>query len=94
MPQIQYMDNQPANPELMQQLEVYIASEVLKQPARRIDARAPLISSGLVDSFNLVGLALYVEEQFGVHIDDTELSASTFDTLEQLAELIRLRRRQ
>ena len=27
-----------------------------------------------------------------MHIDDTELSASTFDTLEQLAELIRLRR--
>jgi acyl carrier protein len=86
------MENQPANPELVQQLEAYIASEVLKQPARRVDPRAPLISSGLVDSFNLVGLALYVEDEFGVHIDDTELTASTFDTLEQLADLIRQRR--
>jgi acyl carrier protein len=88
------MENQSANAELIERLEAYIASEVLKQPSRRIDRQAPLISSGLVDSFNLVGLALYVEEEFGVHVDDTELSASTFDTLEQLAELIRLRRGQ
>jgi len=88
------MENESANPELVQRLEAYIASEVLKQPSRRIEAQAPLISSGLVDSFSLVGLALYVEEEFGVHIDDTELSASSFDTLEQLAEFIRLRRGQ
>ena len=85
------MDDQLENPDLVQQLEAYIASEVLKQPSRRIEARAPLISSGLVDSFNLVGLALYVEEHFGVRIDDTELTADTFDTLEQLAQLIRSR---
>ena len=88
------MENQSANAELIQRLEAYVASEVLKQPSRRIDRQAPLISSGLVDSFNLVGLALFVEEEFGVHVDDTELSASTFDTLQQLAELIRLRRHQ
>ena len=88
------MANQSASAELVGRLEAYIASEVLKQPSRRIDGQAPLISSGLVDSFNLVGLVLHIEEEFGLHIDDTELSASTFDTLEQLAELILLRRRQ
>ena len=86
------MENQSEKAELVQRLEAYIASEVLRQPSRRIDGQAPLISSGLVDSFNLVGLALFVEEEFGVHIDDTELGANTFDTLEQLADLIRSRR--
>ena len=50
-----------------------------------------LISSGLIDSFSLVDLALYVEDQFGVRIDDSELTAATFDSLAQLADLIQLR---
>ena len=50
-----------------------------------------LISSGLIDSFSLVDLALYVEDQFGVHLDDSELNANTFDTLGQLESLIQQR---
>lgn len=68
-----------------------IATQILKQPKRLIGPEEPLISSGLIDSFNLVDLALYVEDTYGVHIDDTELNADTFDTLTQLAELIRSR---
>jgi acyl carrier protein len=33
-------------------------------------------------------LALYVEDTFGVRIEDTELNANTFDNLNQLAALI------
>jgi len=72
-------------------LAEYIASNILKQPRRAIGPEEPLISSGLVDSFSLVDLALFVEDTFGVHLDDVELNAQTFDTLEQLAALIRSR---
>ena len=76
---------------ILQSLSQYIAAEILKQPKRKIDAQEPLISSGLIDSFHLVDLALYIEDNFGVHIDDTELNADTFDTLSQLAALIQQR---
>ena len=69
----------------------YIAAKILKQPKRAIGADEALISSGLIDSFSLVDLALYVEDQFGVHLDDSELNASTFDTLSQLGSLIEQR---
>jgi acyl carrier protein len=36
-------------------------------------------------------LAMFVEETYGVRIDDSELNADTFDTLEQLAALVRAR---
>jgi acyl carrier protein len=87
------MDDLVENPELVSKLGSYIASEILKQPKRQIEPEAAVISSGLIDSFHLVDLALYVEDTFGVHIDDTELNASTFDTLAQLAALIEARRR-
>jgi acyl carrier protein len=69
-------------------LAKYITAEILKQPKRSLKADEPLISSGLIDSFHLVDLGLFVEDQFGVKIDDTELNAETFDTLTQLANLI------
>ncbi len=73
-------------------LEKYIATQVLKQPNRKITADEPLISSGLIDSFSLMDLALFVEDTFGVRIDDTELNANTFDNLAQLAALITSRK--
>jgi acyl carrier protein len=53
-----------------------------------------LISSGLIDSFRLVDVGLFVEDAFGVHIDDTELNSGTFDTLRQLALLIEGKRKR
>ena len=72
-------------------LEKFIASQILKQPNRTISADEALISSGLIDSFSLMDLALYVEDTFGVRIEDTELNANTFDNLNQLAALIESR---
>lgn len=72
-------------------LSEYIAVEILKQPDRAVSASEPLISSGLIDSFHLVDLALFVEDRFGVRIDDFELNAETFDSVAALAELIRQR---
>ena len=81
------MDNQT-----YQALTTFIAAQILKQPARIISPDEALISSGLIDSFSLVDLALFVEDNFGVRIDDTELNADTFDTLAQLSALIEQRR--
>ena len=69
----------------------FIAAEILKDPERQIAPGEPLISSGLIDSFNLVDLALFIEDSFGVRIDDAELTADVFDTLDQLVKLIQER---
>jgi len=74
--------------EIETRLNHYIRAHILKRNTFVLDPDDPLISSGLIDSFHLVDLALFVEEHFGVRIDDTELNSTTFDTTKQLAELI------
>jgi acyl carrier protein len=76
---------------IIPQIETYIAAQILKQPNRKIALDEKLISSGLIDSFSLMDLALFVEDTFGVRIEDTELNAQTFDNLTQLASLIESR---
>lgn len=77
--------------EIISALAEFIASEILSQPGRNISESEKLISSGLIDSLSLVDIALFVEEEFQVIIDDTELNADTFDTLAELESLVRSR---
>ena len=77
--------------EMIAKLAASIATEILKQPKRVIRPDEALISSGLIDSFSLMDLSLLVEKNFGVRIEDTELNAETFDSLQQLATLIQSR---
>ena len=77
--------------EMIATLAKKIAADILKEPNRKLRAEEPLISSGLIDSMSLVDVAILVEDTYGVHIDDTELNAETFDTLAQLAELVQSR---
>jgi len=78
--------------QITDQLSSFIAKNILKQPGRVIDADEKLISSGLIDSFSLMDLALFIEDAYGVRIEDTELNADTFDSLNQLAALIESRK--
>ncbi|MGB8983647.1 MAG: acyl carrier protein [Anaerolineales bacterium] len=77
---------------ILSTIEKYIAADILKQPNRKIAADEALLSSGLIDSFSLMDLALFVEDTFGVRIEDTELNTGTFDNLNQLAALISSRK--
>jgi acyl carrier protein len=73
---------------ILPRLATFVVTEILKQQERQISPDEPLISGGLIDSFSLVDLALFVEEEFGVRIEDFELNMETFDTLAQLVALI------
>ncbi|MCK5635106.1 MAG: acyl carrier protein [Anaerolineales bacterium] len=77
---------------MQDQIAGFISMELLKDQTRKIAFDEALISSGLVDSFSLVDLALFIEETFGARIDDTELTADAFDTIDELVALISARR--
>lgn len=78
--------------EIKTKLSQYIAKEILKNPKRVIKDDEAIISSGMIDSFHLVDLSLFVENEFGVRIDDSELNKETFDSINQLAALIESRK--
>lgn len=77
--------------EIMQTISTYIATQILKQPKRVFQPDEPLLSNGLVDSFSLVDLSLFIEKTYNVYIDNTELNRETFDTLSQLTSLVQSR---
>jgi acyl carrier protein len=76
---------------MKEQLAEFITTQILKDPNRALADDEALISSGLIDSFSLVDLALFVEDTFSVRIEDSELTSDVFDTLSELASLVEKR---
>jgi acyl carrier protein len=87
-----YIKGKHMTTEIITTIAKFIAEKILKQPNKVIAADEALISSGLIDSFSLMDLALFIEDTFGVRVEDTELNAETFDNLNQLAALISSRK--
>jgi acyl carrier protein len=79
------------NHSISEKVNKYITEEIFKRPEKKLEPGDTLLSNGLVDSFHLVDLALFIEDNFGIRIDDSELNASTFDTIEQLVNIIESR---
>ena len=77
--------------DIQAKLSTFITREILKQPKRTLTLDEALLSSGLIDSFSLMDLSIFIENTFGVRIDETELNPDVFDTLSQLSSLIKSR---
>lgn len=60
----------------------------LDPPDARLDDDTPLLE-GILDSMSLMRLVAFLEEDFGVEIDDTAITAENFRTVEDIARLVR-----
>lgn len=69
-------------------IERYIRSHLLVDRDKALGPDTPLISEGLVDSMGLVLLAAFVEERFGVRIDDADLRAGALETIDDILALV------
>ena len=50
----------------------------------------PLITSGLLDSFSLARVAVYIEEELSVYLPDSELTVENMDSVKQMVNQIQL----
>lgn len=69
---------------MREQLHNFIVNSMIKDPAYPLRDDEPLITGGLVDSFSLVELALFIEETFGTRFADSELTADNMNTVDQI----------
>jgi acyl carrier protein len=74
------------------ELRAFITTELMRDPGYQLRDDEALISGGLIDSFSLVELQLFIEQQFGVFIDDTELTADAIDNMNDIIALIEARK--
>ncbi len=75
--------------EIRKKLKEYIRKEIIKKEDYPLADAEPLISGGLVDSFSLVHIAVFIENEFGVKVPDTDLSVDVMDTIDAMVKRVR-----
>jgi acyl carrier protein len=74
--------------EIMQKVRHFAVTELLKNPDYDLKADAPLFSSGLIDSFAMAQVGVFIETEFDLYIPDPELTVDNMDTVEQITDRI------
>ncbi len=67
-----------------EKLRAFITRELIRDPSYPLTDGEGIITGGMMDSFALAELGVYVEEAFDVFIPDPELTVSRMDTLDQM----------
>ncbi|MFH1175993.1 MAG: acyl carrier protein [Acidobacteriota bacterium] len=80
--------------EIKDRLRVFVLRDLMPNPAYSLRDDEPLLTSGLIDSFSVAQIGVFVEVNFGVYIPDTDLTVENIDTLDRMADYIVFLRRQ
>jgi len=68
----------------------YVKNEYLEEDDdMEIVYDTPLISGGIVDSFSMVSLKVFLEKKYKIQIPDAKATPEAFDTVEKIAALVR-----
>jgi acyl carrier protein len=68
----------------------FIEQEVLAGEVAKIENETPLLT-GTIDSFGLMQLVTFLEEEFGIEIDPRDMTPEHFGTVDDIATLVRHR---
>ena len=74
--------------ETMQKVRSFTLKELLKNPDYALKNDEPLFSSGLIDSFAMAQVGVFIETEFNLYIPDPELTVENMDTVEQITDKI------
>ncbi len=69
---------------LRRQMRAFILNELVREPDYPLRDDEGIISSGLMDSFALAELGVFVEDAFDVYIPDADLTVAKMDSLNQM----------
>ena len=69
---------------IREKLRGFITRELIRDADYDLTDAEGIITGGLMDSFSLAELAVYVEKEFDVYIPDSDLTVAKMDTLDQM----------
>jgi acyl carrier protein len=72
------------------QIATFIASKILfSKNGYNHPYEASFLEEGIVDSTSVLELVMYTEKNFGITVDDSEITPDNFDSVKKLADFVR-----
>ena len=75
--------------EMHEAVREYIIEEYIDEEDEiEVTDDTPIISSGIVDSFSMVSLKVFLEKKYDIKLPDSEATPEAFDTVNSIVELV------
>ena len=75
--------------EIRSKLRKFICTVIMNDAEYPLKYDEPLITSGLIDSFSLAQVGVFVEIEFQIYIPDPELTVDNMNTIDAMAARIK-----
>ena len=73
-------------------LEKYIVTEIaVERDKKSLEPDEDLLGSGIIDSMAVMKLVLFLEETFGIEVEDQDIVPENFQDLNSLVEYVEQR---
>jgi acyl carrier protein len=69
---------------IRKKIRTFIIEDLIRDDEYALENDEGIITGGLMDSFSLAELGVYIEEEFDVYIPDADLTVEQMDTLDQI----------
>ena len=70
------------------QLRPFLCRELIRNAHYPLRDDEPLVTGGLIDSFSIAQVGVFVEKALGVYVPDTDLTVENMDSLDRMAATI------
>jgi len=72
---------------MKEQIREFVCKTTFSDP-QKIDDDTLLFDEGIFDSMGLLNLISFLEENFGIKVDDSELDAANFGSIEAITSFL------
>ncbi len=74
--------------EILAKVREFTLRELIKNLAYELGDDEALFSSGMIDSFAMAQIGVFIETEFNLYIPDPDLTVENMDTLNQITDRI------
>ena len=74
--------------EVREKIRRFITTDLIRDPGYELADDEGIITGGLMDSFALAELAVFIESEFDVYVPDPELTVDQMDTLDEIVSRV------
>jgi len=74
--------------QIEKQIREYLTANFIFDPSVHPAADDSFMENGIVDSTGILEVIMWVEQTFGLHVEDTEVLPENFDSIRSLTEYI------
>ena len=73
---------------MKQAIREFIQTQLLHEPEQPIDAQAPLLTTGILDSLGVMRLIAFLEERCHLQIPPEDVTLENFQTIQSITDYV------